>query len=85
MFDSPRVLELAILGLISVVFWVGKQQMRRIDKLEQERQTIASAALDRAEIKSELKEIKDEMTRNNSRVFERLDTIMDRITFGNGR
>lgn len=80
-----RVIEILALGLVGLVMWVGRQQMRRIDALERDRQTVAQAAVDRAEIKTELREIRDDMKSQTSRIFERLDTIVDRLTFGNNR
>ncbi len=80
-----HVIELLILGLAGVLMWNGRQLVRRVDALERDRQTVAQASLDRAEIKSELRDIKDDMKAQNSRIFERLDTIVDRLTFGNNR
>lgn len=83
--DVWRIIEVLLLGLWGILMWIGRQQIRRVDKLEQRSQTVEQSKLDRAEVKSELFAIREALERHNARTTERLDSIMDRLTFGNGR
>ena len=56
-----HAIEVLALGLVGILMWTGRQLVRRVDALERERLTIEQAARDRDEIKSDLREIRDDM------------------------
>lgn len=80
LWDILKWMGAAILGLLS---YIGKRHDDRLSALEAGAQTKESADQQRSELRQELREHRTETTQKFDRVFERLDTIVDRL--GGGR
>ena len=76
LWDFVKWLGAAIVGLLS---YIGKRHDDRLSKLEAEAQSKGEADNQRAEIKQELRDHRTETSQKFDRVFERLDTIVDRL------
>ena len=75
-WDFVKWLAAAVVGLLG---YIGKRHDDRLSKLEAEAQSKGAADVQRAELKQELREHRTETSQKFDRVFERLDTIVDRL------
>jgi hypothetical protein len=64
----------ALTGVLGMLGW---NTLARVRKLEIDRQTTSQAASERAELKQDIRALSDRMDNQHSRIFERLDTIVD--------
>jgi hypothetical protein len=85
--DPWRIVELLVLGIVGLVSAVMRSTLddhsKRIGQIESTIYTRAEADRGRAELKSELKSdiaaLRAEITEQHNRIFDRLDTIVDRL------
>lgn len=77
--DPGRIIELLLGGSVAVLAWITKRQVERIDLLEREKADKVDVEKSLAELKTDMREHRAESREGFRRVFERLDTIADRI------
>lgn len=77
--ESIRIFDIAIGCFVSVIGWLGANTLTRVRKLEQDRQTVTQAGVERAELKDDIKRLSDRMDTQHERIFSRLDDIVDRL------
>ena len=82
-WDFAKWVGAALAGVLS---WVGIDQNGRLLKLELEAQSKETAEVQRIELRDEIactrldvKELRNEMLAQHTRILERLDTIGDRL------
>lgn len=80
MTDDIRLLDYALGGLLSISGWIGANTLKRVARLEKDKQDAAVAAADRAEIKDDLHDMSDRMDKAHERIFKRLDDLADRVS-----
>jgi hypothetical protein len=74
--DSPepggfRLLDYALASLISVVAWIGRATIHRVNKLEEATPTYST--------RDDIKELRREMTAQHNLILDRLNEIADRV------
>jgi phosphoglycolate phosphatase-like HAD superfamily hydrolase len=81
LWDVLKWLGAAVVGLLT---YIGKRHDDRLSKLESEAQSKETADVQRSEMRQELREHRQESNVKFDRVFERLDTVLDRLNGGTG-
>ena len=77
--SDVRIIDYALGGLVSIVGWLGGTTLARVRRLELDRQTTTQAATERSELKQDIRALSDRMDNQHARLFERLDSIADRL------
>ena len=65
-------------ALVALLTYFGKRHDDRLTALEKEAQTREQAAAERAEIRQEIRDLASRMEVQHTRLFERLDLLVDR-------
>lgn len=81
--DPWHIVELLVLGIVGLVSAVLRETVsdhgKRIGDLEATRYTRQDAAAGREELKHEIASLREQMDTQHSRIFDRLDMIVDRL------
>lgn len=73
-------LATGVLGFMSAILRdTVADHGKRIGAIESNMYTRADAERGRAELKSDIRDLREEMNKQHERIFERLDTIVDRL------
>lgn len=79
-----HIVELLVLGLISVVAWIIRGHHARLRDLERSRQTNEAAAKSRDELRDEIKDLRMDIRQRDQRINDKLDTVLVNLVKNGG-